>query len=428
MSSSSENDNWEDSVSNYQRKQIHKLKRTPRRNLSYKLRSAKLMQQLQTENRNLERRINTMNIEIKDVITAIPVFSGDKKELETFINTCDLYVELVPADDQTTLLRIIKTKITGEALAKISPTTALTTWPLIKAKLKEKIVKKVSIEFAREDLGNTIQTKDDTIEKYANKIRKKLKILNEASKELSVTDEENAILRKINEKHAICKFEQNIRDNTLRILVSAAAKETLDDCVMFAIQKELLIKTQNNNKCANCGLIGHEANNCRRRKNDDHTNRGGKYKQNNNPPSSYRSSSYNNNRNNGGRSYGQGTSTSNENVRNGNNNSYNNNYNNKSKNNIKSLRNNDDEEVTLRDLLIDDEENESYQINNIQATRHDDNEKYCKIKFALQNNEIIIEIPTSISDEKIKFCIDTGAQISVIIPQKILNAKIDIKN
>lgn len=314
-------------------------------------------------------------------------------------------MELVPADDQETLLRIIKTKITGEALAKISPTAPLTTWPLVKAKLKEKIVKKVSIEFAREDLGNTIQTKDDTIEKYANKIRKKLKILNEASKELSENDQENAILRKINEKHAICKFEQNIRNNTLRILVSAAAKETLDDCVMFAVQKELLMKTQNNRKCVNCGLIGHDADNCKRRKSDEQTTKGGKYKHDNNPTSSYRNNNYNNNRNNSGRSYGQSTSTSNENFRNGNNGSYNNssysnNYNNKSKNNIKSLRNNDDEEVTLRDLLIDDEENESYQINNIQATRYEDNDKYCKIKFALQNNEIIIEIPPQFQMKK----------------------------
>lgn len=66
MSSSSENDNWEDSVSNYTKKQIDKVRKTPRRNLSYKLRSAKLLQQLQTEKRDLERRLNTMNIEIKD--------------------------------------------------------------------------------------------------------------------------------------------------------------------------------------------------------------------------------------------------------------------------------------------------------------------------------------------------------------------------
>lgn len=252
--------------------------------------------------------------------------------------------------------------------------------------------------------------------------------MNEASKELSENDQENAILRKINEKHAICKFEQNIRNNTLRILVSAAAKDTLDECVMFAVQKELLIKTQNNKKCLNCGLNGHDADNCRRRKSDEQTIKKGNYKQNNNnPTNSTRSNNYYNNKNNNGRSYGQGSSTSNENYRN-NNSSFNSNNNNKPKTNIKSLRNNDDEEVTLKDLLLEDEEDESYQINNIQATKYENNEIYCKIKFTLQNNEIIIDIPTSISDEKVKFCIDTGAQVSVIKPQKILNAKIDIKN
>lgn len=80
--------------------------------------------QLQTENLELNNQIfeielnqqRKMAVELKDAILAIPSFSGDKKELDSFVNTCDLYVELIDNAHTANLLRIIKSKITGEAL------------------------------------------------------------------------------------------------------------------------------------------------------------------------------------------------------------------------------------------------------------------------------------------------------------------------
>lgn len=46
----------------------------------------------------LERLDNDKNLRetAKDIITAIPFFSGDVKQLDGFLNTCELYHELVP--------------------------------------------------------------------------------------------------------------------------------------------------------------------------------------------------------------------------------------------------------------------------------------------------------------------------------------------
>lgn len=373
-----------------------------------------------------------MSIEIKDVITAIPIFSGNKKDLETFINTCDLYIELISEANRPNLIRVIKTKITGEALAKISPTSSLITWPAIRKKLKEKINRTVSVEFAREDLNNVKQLKDESIEAYSNRIRAKLRSLNEAIKETNESDIEMAVIRRINEKHAISKFEQNIRNNTLRILVSAAAKDSLDDCIMFALQKDLLTNSNTTKKCNNCGMTNHDTSDCRRSKNNYNNPKQKDYGKMNNGNANrefYRNngSSFSNN---------NGSSSSNSNGRNSNNNGRNfgNNgkqfgNNNQNQNNIKSILNNDDD-ITLRDIIDEDSEDTSYQINNFHKT--DDNNvkgtQYCEIKFSMRDNEIIIEIPTSISNEDIKFCVDTGAQVSVIKPQKILDAKINVNN
>lgn len=88
----------------------------------------------------VEQNEENMEITAKDVITAIPFFSGDIKQLDGFINTCELYHGLVPANHQETVLKIIKAKIIGDAANKIGPfEDELNTWPLIKERNKGKM-------------------------------------------------------------------------------------------------------------------------------------------------------------------------------------------------------------------------------------------------------------------------------------------------
>lgn len=214
---------------------------------------------LQEKIDELQERINKLKMEItaKDAILAIPVFSGDTKELDTFIHTCDLYNQLIDADHRATLLLIIKAKVRGEALSKVAPLDAYNTWALLKNELKTKIKKPMSFEFAQEDLSKAFQKKDESVEDYAKRFRSKLHKLNETSRAMAANDAEKAILQMANEKLAISKFEQNIRDNTIRILVSASAKTTLDESIQIALHKELMEKHKNIKNCGFCGLANH---------------------------------------------------------------------------------------------------------------------------------------------------------------------------
>lgn len=208
-----------------------------------------------------------MEVKPKDAILAIPVFGGDTKELETFLNTCDLYNQLMAEAQKPNLLLIIKAKIRGEALAKVSPMESLDTWALLKTKLRSVIRKPISYEFAQEDLCNAFQKKDESIEEYAKRFKNKLQKLNEASRALAQTEPEKAILISANEKLAISKFEQNIRDNTVRILVSASSKKSLDETIQIAMHKDMMEKTKNNSKsCSYCGLPNHTEDMCRKKK------------------------------------------------------------------------------------------------------------------------------------------------------------------
>lgn len=232
----------------------------------------------QSDTGNSETVTKKMEVKPKDAILAIPVFSGDTKELETFINTCDLYNQLMADAQKPSLLLIIKAKIRGEALAKISPLETITTWAALKTKIRNVIKKPISYEFAQEDLCNAFQKKDESVEEYAKRFKNKLQKLNEASRTLAQTEPEKAILISANEKLAISKFEQNIRDNTVRILVSASAKKSLDEAIQIAMHKDMMEKTKNNSKsCSYCGLPNHTEDMCRKKKaaNGNNNNKNG---------------------------------------------------------------------------------------------------------------------------------------------------------
>lgn len=116
-------------------------------------------------------------------------------------------------------------------------------WPLIKERIKSKIRKPVSLDFAREDFNQITQKKDESIEDYGTRVRVKLKRLNESSRSQVPSDTDAQILYKVNEKQAISKFEQNLRNNTVKMLISAADKKTLD-AVKWLCKKSLLKKVK----------------------------------------------------------------------------------------------------------------------------------------------------------------------------------------
>lgn len=74
-----------------------------------------------------------MQVEAEDVIAGIPMFSGEIKNLDGFINSAELYYNLVEDDQKPTVLKIIKAKITGDALSKAGPfNEEMNTWALLK--------------------------------------------------------------------------------------------------------------------------------------------------------------------------------------------------------------------------------------------------------------------------------------------------------
>lgn len=229
--------------------------------------AAQIQNQLEDhENPTLENDNENMALTLSDIVRFdIPFFKGDPKELNGFINACDMFMGITPQNLQDNLLAIIKAKITGDALSKLQPIEDHTTWALLKTALKTKIKTQITYEYAHENLITMSQKPNETIETYGDRVRKGLSKLNEASRTVSTVQAEITGYRKTHEKLAISRFTQNIRDQNLRTLVEAASKTTLEDTIVFAMEKELSGKNSSIKKCTTCDITNHNTDECKQK-------------------------------------------------------------------------------------------------------------------------------------------------------------------
>jgi len=69
-------------------------------------------------------------------LTAQP-FNGNKRKLREFIENMDVAFELVHPNKHETLLKFVKTKITGDARSKLIVRDLTHTWELVRGILEE---------------------------------------------------------------------------------------------------------------------------------------------------------------------------------------------------------------------------------------------------------------------------------------------------
>lgn len=206
------------------------------------------------------------NLSYTDLINAIPQFDGKEKDLESFITTCDTYSKYISEDQKGLFLAIVSTKLRGEALAKLQPISDFRSWAELKKALEEKLTKPVSFEFAQERLISVKQTAEENVEKYAERMRKALEHLNSASRSLTLDTEGLRMLRRANEKLAIRKFEQNMFNRDMKIMLGAAKSETLEDAIALAMDKELSFRSFSFKTCNFCKKPGHFERDCMSKK------------------------------------------------------------------------------------------------------------------------------------------------------------------
>lgn len=291
-----------------------------------------------------------MTLKIGDILTAIPTFDGSEKDLDTFMNVCQSFDDLLDNDQKEQLPGLIKMRIVGRALARIQPTNELDTWARIKAKLEKTFKKPLTYELAQYELAMIKQKRNESIEQYAERIRNGLEKLNTATQGLTKDEGALLALQCTNDKQALQHFEQNIFNDDLRIRVDSANKSTLGEAISFAKQKEISLKLNTTKTCDFCKMTGHEIADCRRKNFNQSQpgNSGQRYRNDrslntnryNSPFNGTYDSRYNNSNNNNNGRFNNNTYNGSRYNNNYNNNRYGNYGNNSYNNNNGNYRNN----------------------------------------------------------------------------------------
>lgn len=187
-----------------------------------------------------------MPLTLSDILGGIPDFSSKSQDdINKFISQGDLLNKLAPAQ-ATEILEVIRTKlVNAHKLGNISEQS----WTDIKAKIREKYKVTMSYETAQERLLSIKQTANETLDAYADRVRKLLAALNAASTNANAGVQEAQW--QMNEQLATRKFKQNICDEKIRLLALGADHTTLTDAIAHAVQKQEQIKSSNVTKDEN---------------------------------------------------------------------------------------------------------------------------------------------------------------------------------
>lgn len=196
---------------------------------------------------------------IKDISEFIPKFKGELQHLESYIGTCSLLHEQLTTDNDKKMFCIIaRARLTEKAYDATKNVTDIDTWQKLQKALTDYLSTPMNAENALSQLIECRQSNREKIREYANRVQNLLQILNTAS--CIGADETTAIfVRNNNEKTAIRIFKYGIYNTSLRTVVKAGNKSTLNENVEYALEQELSDDTI---ECKTCNKKGHNENDC----------------------------------------------------------------------------------------------------------------------------------------------------------------------
>lgn len=210
-------------------------------------------------------------------IKMIPEFDGSKVNLHRFISCCDIVKKTATtAANQSSLLDVIKTKLTGSAY-NIIKYNEFDTWDDLKESLLEQYLEKRTISQIQSELIGIFQNQSESVQEYANRVERLCSDLNDACI-ASEGVEASATIRNLNAKLTLQAFVEGLK-SPLKLIIKASRFDTFHEAVQGACQEERLTLMSkqskpysqpqarfNNNKqaqkCFTCGKTGHIQSQC----------------------------------------------------------------------------------------------------------------------------------------------------------------------
>lgn len=170
------------------------------------------------------------SFDIKTATALLKPYDGNHEETEAFIESLELLDELTPADQKSTMIKFIKTRVSGKARYVI--TDEMTSVSLIKAKLRQKFTTKISSEAVLAQLKACRQG-NKTLEDYALQMENLTRQLTKAYIHEDIATGEAA--EKLAEKAAVHTFAKNISNPETSLILRAGNFTTVAEITTKAM-------------------------------------------------------------------------------------------------------------------------------------------------------------------------------------------------
>lgn len=187
--------------------------------------------------------LNMEKFDIKTATSLIPIMDGSEETTENIIDTIELYNDSLKDRDQAKMLIsfVLKTRLTKTAKLKLK--SEYDDIPSLVQDIKTYLITKKSANSILCQLNNLSQN-NLSINEYGNKLSELFIGLTIA--QADGNEKACEILRPINEKLAIKKFSDGLRNRRLSTIISARNYSQLKDAVRAAEDEELTQPSSSN--------------------------------------------------------------------------------------------------------------------------------------------------------------------------------------
>lgn len=254
-----------------------------------------------------KKRVANVKMDLDKAIAMIPVCTG-KKDVAEFINICEIALKDIAETDKPILLKIIHSKLTGNAL-EVTKYRNLETWAAIKSILEGAFEQKVSERALSTALNAAHMAEGEGVAKFASRIEELYYKLCAAST-VGLNKSDAQVVKNQIKKQAMIIFTTGLPDHLYTVLKSMNP-DSLEQCFKIATDEELEYKSrivakaqetaQNQNKTQSGGNNGEKYTDNNKNQAFNRGGNGTSYQNNRNNNYNNRSGGYrNNNFNRGG--------------------------------------------------------------------------------------------------------------------------------
>jgi hypothetical protein len=208
-------------------------------------------------------------ISVTEALKLISPFSGNKKEVLTFVSNVDTAFRCINPSNEDRLYQFVLTRISGEPRTAILHRN-LESWEELKEFLRNTYTEKRTLDFHANQLFKARQERAESISEWIQKIQTLGSKFRESALQNCREEERAGILNLSDKLRNIC-FVQGLQSDRIQTIVRSRNNEHFDDIAEIALEEESAIVSKHERyrgetvtklKCGNCGKTGHPSDKC----------------------------------------------------------------------------------------------------------------------------------------------------------------------